>query len=128
MNNPLNNPKYMRDRNDWMRLLDRDSKMHHGCFRFAKKLDQRNGESLEHIEKKFGIVIERLKENSLVEFWTEIKSADLKHRGDLLFIYPPSAYAEIVEVAKTESEESLLKKDTYWSDLGFDVTIVRCDI
>ena len=58
----------------------------------------------------------------MCDFYTEVRSADRKFRADILAMTNPPT---IIEVADSESEESLERKKKYWNGLNFEFLIVR---
>jgi len=116
----MNQKDYIRDKNRWLQHLDRDSRRHINCFRFGEN------ETYEHIKAKLDQIIIRKTEEKC-EFLTEVYSTDRKFRADILFFFNwmNICYAQVVEIAKNETKESLDKKEKFWKNEGFDFVIIR---
>ena len=57
------------------------------------------------------------------DFYTEVRSVDRKFRADIVAMTYPTP--TIIEVADSESDESLEKKRKYWTGEGFEFVVVR---
>jgi hypothetical protein len=118
--NPLNNPNYIRTKNLHLQKLDIMSRRHMGCLRFGEN------EKEDHIMAKLqSILLE--KANGPCEFLTEVYSSDRKFRADIIMFKPLSSgcYAEVIEIAKHETQLSLDNKRAFWEGkCGFGFLIL----
>ena len=92
---------------------------HGNCFRGSISFDGRKGESEEHLDKKYALWKEYRKMGATV--FVELRLAD-GSRPDLVVVWN-NGQIEIVEVAESEKEESLLAKEDKYP---FPIKVVRC--
>lgn len=96
--------------------IDTWSTPHDGCFRCTIG----KGETDEHIQLKFNEWLKLRRAGAVV--YTELIWNNNK-KSDLVACWP-SGEVEIIEIAVTESDESLKKKESYYP---FPIRIVRID-
>jgi hypothetical protein len=116
----MNKKDYIRDKSKWLQLLDRDSRRWMNCLRFGEN------ERDEHVRAKLDTIL-KAKKMEKCEFITEVFDRTRKFRADILFFFNLRniCYAQIVEIAKNETEESLERKEKFWLGLGFDFMVIK---
>ena len=92
--------------------------VHSNCFRGSISFDGRKGESEAHLDKKYALWKEYRKAGAIV--FVELRLAD-GSRPDLIVVWN-NGQIEIVEVAESEKEESLLAKEDKYP---FPIKVVR---
>ena len=100
--------------------FDRYDAIHHGCVRFGDN----EGEWHQGRKMFFASVAVKAKD----EFWTEIRSGNMRFRADMLIFKHDTGTADIVEFADSESDESLERKRSYWEGKGFTFIIVKKEV